>query len=150
MSVRSASSSIERTRPIRLTCRYQLFSSSTVNAASGSRRMKRRDRGGVGAREELVDLGWHRDLWHWRSLSSLLPKTFQPCVRLPERHCTLVRIDVRATFGEQLVADRSAELVLGQPLSDSVDPAVESLAELGQMPRDVVGDAEVDERQPCR
>src|SRR6266508_1127629 len=41
MSVRSASSSIERTRPIRLTCRYQLFSSSTVNAARGSRRMKR-------------------------------------------------------------------------------------------------------------
>src|SRR6476619_6789100 len=44
MSVRSGSSSIETTRPIKLMWLYQFRSSSTVSAARGSRRRNRRRR----------------------------------------------------------------------------------------------------------
>src|SRR2546423_6233975 len=81
---------------------------------------------------------------------SLLRVAFQACVRLPERHRTLVlgcrhRIVVR-----QLVERARRELVFRRTSVHALGPFVESPPELVQMRPGVVRDPEVDQRERLR
>src|SRR5258705_3331551 len=81
--------------------------------------------------------------------TALLPVTFQPCVRLPERHCPLVRFHVASACGD-VTANRLAELFFRYTLADPSGPVCEPPPELGEMRPRIVRDAEVDECKAAR
>src|SRR5215218_8589915 len=74
-----------------------------------------------------------------RNSRALLPVALQPGVGLPERHRLLVRVAVGC--GLRL------ELLLARAGADAVGPLAQSRAQLREVSLDVVGDAEVDQRQ---
>src|SRR5436309_7608409 len=80
------------------------------------------------------------------SLGLLLPVALEPGVRLPERHRLLVR---RAVVPEVRRGGR-LELLFARAVSDALGPLAQTFAQLGEVPLDVVGDAEVDQREPLR
>src|SRR4051812_28109757 len=81
-----------------------------------------------------------------RLRSALLPVAHEPRVGLPERHRLLVGLAVVAQVGGGL----RPELLLARAVADALGPLVQPRAELGEVPLDVVGDAEVDQREPLR
>src|SRR5215216_6285817 len=78
--------------------------------------------------------------------SALLPVALQPGVGLPERHRLLVRLAVRAEVGCGL----RLELLLACAGANAVCPLAQARAQLREVPEDVLGDAEVDQRQSFR
>ena len=69
-----------------------------------------------------------------------VPVALQSRVRLPERHRAVVRVSL--ALREVGLAGRD-ELLFARTLLDPARPGVEPGAQLGEMPADVVGDAEV-------
>src|SRR5207342_14846 len=74
-----------------------------------------------------------------------IPVAAQPRVRLPERHRPVVAVRL---FRRQIGSRSCDELRLGRALLDAPRPGVEPRAELREVAADVVGEAEVDQRQP--
>src|SRR5262245_49103806 len=68
----------------------------------------------------------------------------QAGVGLPERHRAVVGVCVGGTLG-QLLAGSRAEFLLGQARLDELDPVMQTLAKLPQMPRRILCDTEVDQ-----
>ena len=76
-----------------------------------------------------------------------VPVPPQAGVGLPERHRELVVVRL---LGREVAVRGGDELLLRRARLDASRPRVEPLAKLGQVPADVLGDAEVDEREPLR
>src|SRR5215208_1354371 len=81
-----------------------------------------------------------------RLRSALLPVALQPGVGLPERHSLLVRLAVGAEVGGRGLL----EFLLARAGANAVGPLAQARAQLGEVPLDVLGDAEVDQREPFR
>ena len=77
----------------------------------------------------------------------LLRPAHEPAIRLPERHCDVPVLHALAGVA-QLRADVCDELVLAGAAAHEVGPVVELEPKLREVPFRIVGDAEVDEREP--
>src|SRR5262245_9491369 len=83
-----------------------------------------------------------------RGLGTLVDVAPQPCVRLLERHRLRVHVYRVRIHRPQVGDGRRCELVLGGAARNALEPLVQAVVELVEMPPDVLGDAEVDQREP--
>src|SRR5262249_42793757 len=74
---------------------------------------------------------------------TLVPVALQPRVRLPERHRLLVGVQV----GAEVARRGLRELPFARAVADAAGPLAEADAQLGEVALDVLGDAEMDQRQ---